>query len=154
MNNDADSDLPLPLEIVDGDAAMDAVFGPEGPTHFTPIGSAMLFWKALLDGRDEHMSDLHNLTYNAAAFGDYSDVEQTLEGYSLMQNVEHPPGHEDAIAYVRFMPDTGHSMRAFGEAEITDYVVLTMVREDEGPAWLVWSYSRNYFPTVKQIAGR
>jgi hypothetical protein len=83
-------DLPLPLEIVDGEDALDAIFGEEGPTPFTPIGSAMLFWQALLNGRDEFRTALENLSQNALAFGDYSDVEAALNGYSIMEKVERP----------------------------------------------------------------
>lgn len=146
-----DGDLPLPLEIVDGAAAMDAVFGPEGPTPLTPLGTAMLFWQALVSGRDEYRTALETLTYTPSAFGDYSEVERMLDGYSIMENVNHPAGREGDIGFVRFMRDVGHSMRAFGDAPIDDMVILTTVRV--GEFWQVWGYSHNYFPTPDEIDG-
>ncbi len=141
-NND---DAPLPLEIVDGAAAMEAMFGPEGPTPFTPLGTAMLFWQAF-------RTALETLTYKPSAFGDYSDVDSKLDGYSIMEKVEHPRGRETDIGYVRFMRDTGHSMRAFGEAPIDDAMILTIV-SDDGEVWKVWGYAHNYFPTPEEIDG-
>ena len=148
-NND---EIPLPLEIVDGAAALEAMFGPEGPTPFTPLGTAMLFWQALLNGRDEFRTALETLTYKPSAFGDYSDVDSRFDGYSIMEKVEHPPGRENDIGYVRFMRDTGHSMRAFGDAPIDDAMILTIV-SDHGEVWQVWGYSHNYFPTPDEIDG-
>ena len=147
-----DDDLPLPLEIVDGFTAMDAVFGPEGPTPFTPLGTAMLFWQALLNGRDEYRTALDALSYTPSAFGDYSDVETKLDGYSIMERVDYPPGREGEIGYVRFMRDSGHSVRAFGDAPIDDAMILTTV-SDDGEVWQVWGYSHSYFPTPEEIDG-
>lgn len=150
--NQEDMPLPLPLEIVSGDDAMDAVFGDEGPTLFTPLGSAMLFWQSLLNGRDEFRTALEALSQNPSAFGDYSDVEESLDGYSIMEKVERPTGHESNIGYVRFMRDTGHSMKAFDDAPVDDMMILTMVSQD-GQTWRVWGYSHNYFPSPDEIYG-
>ncbi|MEO6472881.1 MAG: hypothetical protein ABIR57_12915, partial [Aeromicrobium sp.] len=65
---------------------------------------------------------------------------------------EHPPGRENDIGYVRFMRDTGHSMRAFGDAHIDDAMILTIV-SDDGEVWQVRGYSHNYFPTPDEIDG-
>lgn len=147
-------DVPLPLEIVDGEVAMDAMFGPEGPTPFTPLGTVMLFWQALLSGRDEYRTALEALSYTPSAFGDYSEVEQLLEGYSIMERVDHPDGRENDIGYVRFMRDTGHSMRAFGDAAIYDFVIMTTVKDEGDELWRVWGYSHNYVPTPDEIGGQ
>lgn len=69
-----------------------------------------------------------------------------------MERVEHPQGREGDIGYVKFMRDTGNSMRAFADAPIDDAMILTTISED-GEVWQVWGYSHNYFPTPEEIGG-
>lgn len=149
--SNGDDGLPPPLEIVDPDDAMHALFGDKGADPYSNLGSAVLWWQAIQD-RTEFLTALANLTWAPAAWGDFSEAEQIIANHSLMQNVDSLDGHEDDVAYVRFMPDTGHAMRAFGDYEISEYVILTVLRCEDG-WWRVWGISQNYKPTADDILG-
>ena len=54
------------------------------------------------------------------------------------------------IAYVRFMPNADHAMKAFGEAPLERVHILTMVLCPDG-LWRAWGLSENYFPTAAEV---
>jgi predicted nucleic acid-binding protein len=141
---------PLPLEIVSGEAAHNAFF-PDGaePDLTTPLGSAYLWWAALLN-LNEYRVALENLSYNPADWGDYTSVAAELDGWSMMQNVLYCEDAPAEIAYVKFMPDTGWSMRAFDEAPLEVAQILTLVTCSDG-CWRVWGISKNYFPSARRV---
>jgi len=145
------TDAPLPLEIVDGDAAMDAFFPDGPPTPLKPLGAAFLWWRASRKVA-EYLNALRNLSVNPQDWGDYRQAAGMLDGWSIMQFVEYNADAPDRIAYVKFMVDTGHAMRSFGVAPLETSMVLTMLRGDDG-IWRVWSLGDLYFPTADEVLG-
>ena len=142
-----DGEMPMPLEIVPDEQMMQAFTGGEEPSTQTPMGTALLWWKALID-REQYLGALQALSVHPAVWGDYSEIAKELDGYALAQNVHHCPGAEELVASVKFVPDPGHSVRAFDDYLITDVRILTLVRH-EGH-WLVWGVSP-HFPTADEV---
>lgn len=140
----------LPLEIVSKDDALNAFF-PEGtsPDTTTPLGTAFMWWSALLD-LDEYRVAIENLSYNPADWDGYTSVAAELSGWSMMQNVQLCKEAPEEIAYVKFMPDTGWSMRAFADAPLEEAQILTLVSCPDG-WWRVWGLSKNYFPSAARV---
>ncbi|MEI6621834.1 MAG: hypothetical protein WCP28_08015, partial [Actinomycetes bacterium] len=141
--------IPLPLEIVPGGEAYAAFFPDGEPDLATPLGAGFLWWSALLH-RDQFLSELESLSYDADDWGDYEWAAAELEGRALLQGVRSCDDAPDEIAYLIFMPDSGHAMRAFGEAPIADAWVLTVVRAKDG-FWRAWGLSNNYYPSADRI---
>jgi predicted nucleic acid-binding protein len=141
---------PLPLEIVSDNDAHNAFF-PEGaePDPTTPLGSAYLWWSALLN-LDKYRVAIEDLSYNPADWGDYTSVAAELDGWSMMQNVLYCEDAPAQIVYVKFMPDTGWSMRAFDEAPLEVAQILTLVNCPDS-WWRVWGISKNYFPSANRV---
>lgn len=75
---------------------------------------------------------------------------QSQTGWSMMQNVRYCEDAPDQIAYVKFMPDSGWSMRAFDEAPLGQAQILTLVATPDG-CWYVWGVSKNYFPSANRV---
>ncbi|MEU3472781.1 PIN domain-containing protein [Rhodococcus sp. NPDC006774] len=144
-----DPDAPLPLEIVSGEDAMLAFFPDGNPTPATPLGAAFLWWQALLN-IDDYMAVLESLSSNPQDWGDYRAIADTLQGWSIMQYVETCTDAPDSIAYIKFMPDSGHPMRAFGAVPLTRVQVLTVEKCPDG-YWRVWGLSENYFPSAARV---
>ncbi|MFN8229033.1 MAG: PIN domain-containing protein [Mycobacterium sp.] len=144
------TDGPAPLEIVTAEAARQAFFPDHDPQPYDPLGAACLWWMALLD-RAELITALHSLTYHPPAWGDYAAAEDALSNSGLMQFVE-PCPDDDNIAYVKFMPNAEHTMRAFAEMPLNDIHVLTMVRCPDG-WWRAWGLSHNHFPSAAHVRG-
>jgi len=67
-----------------------------------------------------------------------------------MQNVIEAKDALGRMAYVKFMPDTGHNMRAFGDASLPDVQIVTLIRFQDG-WWRVWGISRNHFPVASEV---
>lgn len=91
------------------------------------------------------------MTVHPHAWGDYEWAEQSLTGSGLKQFVERCPD-DHTIAYVKFMPNVDHTMRAFGEVPLDDVHVFTMVRGPDG-WWRAWGLSHNHFPSAAQVRG-
>lgn len=144
------SDAPTPLEIVSAEAAHQAFFPDHDPDATDPLGAAYLWWAALQD-KSELNDVLHALTYHPPAWGDYKWAEEWLSGSGLMQFVERCPD-DDSIAYVKFMANVDHTVRAFGEIPLDDVHVLTMVLCPDS-WWRAWGLSHNYFPSAAQVRG-
>jgi predicted nucleic acid-binding protein len=143
-------DVPLPLEIVSDEDAHDAFFpNGEGPDPTTPLGAAVLWWRALMD-LDQYRTAIENLSYNPGDWGDYRQAAAELDDWALMQNIVPCEGDPDTIAYARFMNGAKQSMRAFAEAPLWDVQVLTLVRCPDG-WWRIWGLSRNYFPSAARV---
>lgn len=143
-----DIDDLLPLVMVSGEESAEAFFPSGGPDPFTPLGAACLWWMALLD-KSESIAALNNLTFHPPAWGDYEEPLAQLSGCGLMQFVV--PCPDDAtIAYVKFMPNADHAMKAFGEAPLERVHILTMVLCPDG-LWRAWGLSENYFPTAAEV---
>ncbi len=141
---------PLPLEIVSDEEAVSAFFPGGGrPDPTTPLGSAYMWWLALLDA-NEYRTALESLSYNPDDWGDYASVAAELDGWSMMQNVHYSPNAPEKIAYVKFMPGDEWSMRAFGEAPLESAQILTIVNCPDG-WWRVWGVSKNYFPSANRV---
>ena len=145
------TDAPLPLEIVDRDVAMAALFPDGQPTAATPLGTAYMWWTASSKVA-EYLTALRYLSVLPQAWGDYRELDGKLDGWSLMQYVEYNPDAPDRIAYVKFMEDTGHAMQSFGIAQLEKCMILTVLRGDDG-IWRVWSLGDRYFPTAGEVLG-
>lgn len=146
-------DTPLPFEIVAPGVAATAFFPDGDPSPATPRGAAYLWWTALLH-RDEagQAEILRYLSYRPADWGDYSGAARSLEGWAMMQFVEPCADAPEDIAYAKFMPDPGHSVRSFGDAPLPDVQILTVVRVPNG-WWRVWGLSNNYRPSAARVSG-
>lgn len=143
---------PLPLEAVADEAALEAFFpGGAEPDRATPVGAAYLWWSALLRLDEPGMAEaLRTLSAVADDWGDYRQIADDLSGWSLAQRPLTCPEAPNTIAYVKFLPDTGHSMRAFADAPLYDVMFLTMVRCEDG-FWRAWRLSRNWVPPIGLI---
>ena len=151
-NADWNPGNPMPLEMKSADEARQAFF-PEGdPVPTNPLGAATLWWTALLGKENAEFDEaLRNLTWHPPAWGDFGWALQWLSEAGMMQFVERCPD-DDEIAYVKFMPNVEHPMRAFGQAPLDHADVLTMVRCPDG-WWRSWGLSENYFPTSAEVRG-
>ena len=109
---------PMPLEMKSADEARQAFF-PEGdPVPTNPLGAATLWWTALLGKENAEFDEaLRNMTWHPPAWGDFGWALQRLSEAGMMQFVERCPD-DDEIAYVKFMPNVDHPMRAFGQAPL------------------------------------
>lgn len=147
-------DTPLPLEIVDPGVAAAAFFPDGAPTPMTPRGAAYLWWSALLH-RDEagEAEVLRYLSYRPADWGDYNQTASSLEGWAMMQFVEPCADAPEDIAYAKFVPDPGHSVRSFGDAPLPDVQILTVIRLPDG-LWQAWGLSDNHYrPSAARVHG-
>lgn len=147
-------DTPLPFEIVAPGVAATAFFPDGDPSPATPRGAAYLWWAALLH-RDEagEAEILRNLSYRPADWDDYSGAASRLEGWAMMQFIESCADAPEDIAYAKFMPDPGHSVRSFGDAPLPDVQILTIVRLPDG-WWRVWGLSDNHHrPSAARVYG-
>lgn len=107
-----------------------------------------MWWTALLD-RSQYSTALNNLTWHPPSWGDYEWAFERLSNAGMMQFEEHCPDADDVV-YVKFLPKADHSMRAFGEAPLTNVHVLTMVLCSDG-WWRAWGLSDNYFPSADEV---
>lgn len=144
-----DPNEPMPFEIVSTSELAQAFF-PEGPPDepTDPLGAAFMWWTALLD-RAQYSTALYNLTWHPPSWGDYEPAFQRLSNAGMMQFVERCPD-ADHIAYIKFLPNADHPMRAFGEAQLTNVHILTMVLCPDG-WWRAWGLSDNYFPSAEDV---
>jgi len=147
-------DTPLPLEIVDPGVAATAFFPDGDPSPAAPRRPPDPVWGALLH-RDEagQAEILRDLSYCPADWDDYSQAASSLEGWAMMQFVAPCADAPEDIAYAKFMPDPGHSVRSFGDAPLPYIQILTMVRLPDG-WWRVWGLSDNHYrPSAAQVYG-
>jgi hypothetical protein len=148
-NEPDDLPMPLPLEIVSDEDAANAFFPSGGPDPTTPIGCAFLWWKALLQ-LDEYRTAIENLSINPDDWDGYQGAKEDLNEWALMQNIVKSPDAPEKLAYAKFMQDTGWSMKAFDDAALDDYYILTMALCPDG-WWRVWGLSRKYTPPASQV---
>lgn len=132
--DDADLPMPLPLEIRPDDEAF-AQFFPDGePTPLTPLGAAFI-WQAILlnPGPDDPdaRSALDKLVVNPADWNGYTQIARDMASLAIMQKVIEAEDAPGRLAYVKFMPDTGHTMRAFDDAPLDDVQILTLAHFPE-----------------------
>lgn len=139
----------LPVETVNDEAAQEAFFPDGDPDRATPRGAAFLWWTALL-GLPEYRTALEELSYDPAVWGDYSDTVDLLDGWAMMQNVISSTDAPDRLAYVRFMPSTGQSMRAFDDVPLGEVKILTIALCADS-WWRVWGISSNYQPPARDV---
>ena len=139
---------PAPLELVSSEAAHQAFFPDHAPDPSEALGAAFLWWSALL-AKSEMTDVLHALTWHPSAWGDYEWADQLLADAGMMQFVERSPDDDD-IAYVKFMPNVDHAMRAFGEMPISTARILTMVRCPDG-WWRAWGLGVDRFPSAAEV---
>ena len=137
------------LEIVD-DADVDELF-PDGIEKILrdPAATARAWWFALLR-REEYPDAVGNLSVSPDAW-DFDDVAQVLEGYSLTTGVHEHTDRADVV-YLKFIPVTGHSMRAFGDIAFTDYRVLALQQDTDG-YWYVDGLATSWPPTARSSPG-
>ena len=151
-NADRDPSAPAPLELKSADEVQQAFFPEGGPVPTSPLGAATLWWTALLGKENAEFDEvLRNLTWHPPAWGDFEWALGWLSHAGMMQFVERCPD-DDEIAYVKFMPNVEHPMRAFGEMPLEHAFVLTMVRCADG-LWRAWGLSENHFPTSADVRG-
>lgn len=143
-----DPNDPLPLEVVPASVAQQAFFPQGQPDPTTPLGAASLWWTALRHA-DEAPEVLETLTWHPPAWGDYEWARQRLSGAGIMQFVERCPDADD-IAYVKFLPNTDHPMRAFDEAPLENVQILTVVFCSDG-WWRAWGLSDGHFPRSEEV---
>ena len=108
-----------------------------------------MWWSALLN-LDKYGVAIEDRSYHPADWGDYTSGAAELDGWSMMQNVLYCEDAPAQIVYVKFMPDTGWSMRAFDEAPLEVAQILTLVNCPDR-WWRVWGISKNYFPSANRV---
>lgn len=147
------ADTPLPLEIVAPGVAAAAFFPTGDPTPNTPRGAAFLWWSALLH-RDEPGEDemLQLLSYRPSDWGNYDSAANQLEGWAMMQYVDPCTDAPEDIAYAKFIPDPGRSVRSFADVPLPEVQILTVIRRPDG-LWQAWGLSNNYRPSAARVRG-
>jgi hypothetical protein len=140
---------PLPLVIVGDDEALAAMFPGGDPDPFTPLGAAYL-WLVALRAIDEFRPTLETLSVNPAAWHGYSAIVETLNGWYLTQNIVYSVEAPDQLAFAKLIPGSGSSMRAFGDAPLTEVRFLTMVRQSDR-WWRVWGLTDGWTPSAADV---
>jgi len=155
MNHDRVSDpddlpMPLPLEIVSDDEALEGFF-PDGadPDPATPLGAAYIWWIATSDA-ETNRPTLDWLSLNPAVWDGYHKAGDDLHGWSLARGIIQADGEPERLAYAKLVPDTGTSVRAFDDIPLEDVYILTLVACTDG-IWRVWGLSRNYLPPASRV---
>ncbi|MDZ7885907.1 MAG: PIN domain-containing protein [Mycobacterium sp.] len=143
-------EAPLPLEIVDDEAAAAAFFPDGEPAPTTPLGAAFIWWQAL-GNRTDFVTALQNLSLNSLVWGDYSAAAQLLVGHGMIESVDRCPDDEN-VAYVKFLPNVSRSMRSFGPVLLADAKILTMLMCADG-LWRVWGLSPGRYPSAAKVRG-
>ena len=152
LDSEQRRETPPPFESVTDEDAFDAFF-PDGVDPDSPLGAGFL-WVSALSDPEKNRHHLEYLSEDPPVWGDYSETAEALDRYALVQNVRTVPD-TDEIVYLLLIPDTGHSMRVFGETEFDDYWALTLRRcqDNEGvDRWVVWGVLQNQPPTATDIA--
>lgn len=141
----ADPDpLPPPLVIVPDGAASKAFFPNGEPSPTSPLGTAYLWWAALLD-LDNYRDAIEALSSDPADWNGYHEAAQWLHGWALTQGIIEAEDAPGRLAYAKFIRDSGWSMRAFGEVPLDEVYILTMTLDDDS-LWRVWGLSKDYVP--------
>ena len=143
-----DPSYPIPLELKSYEETVQAFFPDSPPDPASPLGAAFLWWSAL-PNKAEFLPALNALTFDPADWGDYERALQQLDGTGMMQFVDRCPDADD-IAYVKFMPNVDHPMRAFGAVPLERAQVLTLVLCPDG-WWRAWGLSEDYFPPAARV---
>lgn len=123
---------PVPLlEIVDDEDVERQFIQTDDPAVALrdPLNAARVWWQCLTQ-RAEYPYAVGNVSISPERW-DFDTASQLLDGYTLTTGV-HDDNVRENVVYVKFIPDTGHSMRAFGDFAIDDYRVLAMQRHPEG----------------------
>jgi|SwirhirootsSR3_FD_contig_61_3642178_length_1634_multi_6_in_0_out_0_2 predicted nucleic acid-binding protein len=140
--------MPLPLETVSHEDAARAFFPDGGPNPSTALGAAYMWYHAV-SHLDEFRTAAENLSTNPAAWGGYGQVAEIIADLSMTQFVDENPERPDVIQYVKLIDTGGRAMRSFGDADIRDVHVLTVVACPDG-WWRVWGISPNYYPSASE----
>ena len=152
-NVENDPVLPLvEVEAEEEEAKGRELFGDDGPTLQTPLGTAVLFQLAVADPVRNKVA-LERLVYNSKDWGDFTEAQFiTPLGFAehVMESTDDP-----SIKHVKFIPLAGsRSVVAFTAAQIPDAVILTMVNPgNEHGEWKVWGLSQGFVPTGPQVRG-
>lgn len=145
-------DMPLPIVAVSGDEAMGRNTENGEPDPTTPFGAALLWWQGLADPV-EFRHALEVMSFNPAAWGDYTQAAELLNHLSIMTGVE-PNAERDEIAYIKFVQfDGDEAGQLFEEAPIYDFMVVTLVKPPGDNWWRVWGLSDSYFPSTAEVTG-
>lgn len=138
---------PVPLlEIVDDEDVERQFIQTDDPAAALrdPLNAARLWWQCLTQ-REAYPYAVGNVSINPQHW-DFDTASQLLDGYALTTGVHDDNNREDVV-YIKFIPDTGHSMRAFGDFVIDDYRVLAMRRHPEG-YWLAEGLFYDTWPST------
>jgi len=152
VSNSDDLDLPLPIVAVSGDEAMarHTVNGNPDPT--TPFGAALVWWQGV-DDPVMYRHALEVMSYNPAAWGDYTEAAEILNGLSIMTGVVFNEDRDD-IAYIKFIDFGGDEAgQVFEEAPIHDFKAVTLVKLPSDGWWRVWGLSDSYLPSAAEVVG-
>lgn len=151
---DNEFDLPLPIvEATDAEVFAGAFGSPDAkPDPRTPLGAAYFWWKALKDPV-EYRRALDTLSANPSAWNGYHEAADLIGHLSILTGVEDNPENPD-IKYIRFIDYAGTSSgQVFEDAEMRNFVALTVVKPNGWDRWVVWGLSDRYFPTQDEVHG-
>lgn len=147
--------LPLPLVEMEADeeaAKIRELFGDDGPTLQTPLGTAVLF-QLVVEDPVHYKVALERLVYNPEDWGDYAEA-QFITSLSYAEHVMDSTD-DPSIKHVKFIPLAGNrSALAFTATAVPDAVILTLVNPvGENGEWKVWGISKGFAPTGPQVRG-
>lgn len=149
--DEAPPPMPLPIEELAFDEVWQRHTTDGDPDPTTPWGAACIWWQGLAKP-SEYQNALQVMSYNPAAWGDYSQAAEAIADLSVLTKVEDNSERDD-IKYVRFIEYSGAAAgRVFAEAPLTDVWVVTLVKRPGDDWWRVWGLSHNYFPTAEDVA--
>lgn len=126
------------------------IFPDADAEPLTPAGVGFLWWSSLMD-LPRSADLLHALTYSARAFGDYRWAVEMLDGYSIATRFDAAIDAPDQIAFMRFVPDPGSTIRIVqGGSFSSSAIILTLVLKDD--LWKVWGLGPHH-PTKREVFG-
>lgn len=97
------------------------------------------------------MPCLDALSINPSAWNGYHEAADLIRHLSILSGVEDNP-EDPHIKYVRFIAYAGQSSaQVLEDAEMRNFSVLTVVKPEGSPWWLVWGLSDSYFPAREEV---
>ncbi|WP_415394214.1 PIN domain-containing protein (plasmid) [Rhodococcus globerulus] len=131
------------FEIVDAAELEERHFAETGAeVLFRSLSAARLWWDALRS-RDKFPRAIERLSIVPDQW-DFAATAQALEGYALATGVHSHIDRTDVV-YLKFVPDAGHSMRAFGEISFHNFRVLAM-QQGSDSIWRAYGLLINEWP--------
>ena len=148
---DVAGDLPVPVEMATIKDAHSAFFPDGDDSPVTPFGGAWTWWTSMI-----HREQFPNATGNLTLFADDWDFDRLavdLAGLSIMGGALLAPDAPENVAFVRFIPGFTRPVQFFGEHELTEGRLLTLIYCDDTWWRAYWwsDFQQDRFPSGAEV---